>query len=127
MSKQWKAFCPLVKGICINGFVKGLMPENEDGERTSCAFFIKLAGFHPQTGEPMDDPGCSIHFLPIIQLEGNQHVRQVAASTDKVASEVRDQHVTFLTLANEKIKNARLSAGGVDSLSQSPVVALEQT
>ena len=83
--KTWKAYCPLLKGVCLNGFVKG-MPESETGERTTCAFFLQLAGTNPQTGESVNDPGCAIAFMPIIQLEGNLHMRQAVASTDKVAT-----------------------------------------
>lgn len=101
--KTWKAYCPLMKGVCFNGFVKG-MPETDDGERTKCAFFIKLAGKNPQTGEVIDDPGCSISFMPIIQLEGNQHIRQATASTDKVAKEVRSQHTTFVSALSEEAR-----------------------
>lgn len=109
MNKTWKAYCPLMKGVCVNGFVKG-MPESEDGDRTTCAFFIKLAGKNPQTGEIVDDPGCSIAFMPIIALEGNQHTRQVAASTDKVATEVRKQHATFLVALGPEAQTRLLDA-----------------
>ena len=93
--KIWKVYCPLMKGVCNNGFVKG-MPESETGERTTCAFFITLAGVNPQTNEPVNDPGCSIAFIPLIQLEGNQAMRVVAASTDKVATEVAKHSVLRL-------------------------------
>lgn len=107
--KQWKAYCPLLRGVCINGFVKG-MPENETGERTTCAFFIQLAGKNPQTDETINDPGCSIHFLPIIHLEGNQHLRQSIASTDKVASEVRNHHATFVGALTDESRARLLNA-----------------
>lgn len=96
MKKQWKKYCPFMKGVCVNGFVKGQMPENDDGERTECALFVNILGVDPQTGQEMNDPGCSIHFLPIIQLEGNMHTRQTTASTDKIANEVRKHHATFV-------------------------------
>jgi len=97
MSKIFKAFCPLVKGTCLNGYVKGVMPEDAaTGERTVCAFFTNLMGKDPQSGETINDPGCAIAFMPIITLEGNQMTRSVAASTDKVATEVRHQHASFV-------------------------------
>lgn len=92
--KTWNKYCPLMKGKCVNGFVKG-MPEKEDGTRESCAFFIELAGKNPQTGESVSDPGCSVAFLPVILLEGNLFMRQAVASTDKVATEVQKHHETF--------------------------------
>ena len=109
MTKTWKAYCPLMRGVCINGFVKG-MPESETGERTTCAFFIQLAGKDPQTEETINDPGCSIHFLPIIHLEGNQFIRQATASTDKVASEVQKHHATFIGALSPEAQSRLLDA-----------------
>lgn len=85
---DFKAYCPLMKGTCLNGFVKG-MPETEDGARTTCALFIRLLGKNPQTGEAIDDPGCALRFLPLMVLEGTDATRRVGAAADKVASEVR--------------------------------------
>jgi hypothetical protein len=109
MNKTWKAYCPLMKGVCLNGFVKG-MPESETGERTVCAFFIQLAGKNPQTDEVINDPGCSIHFLPIIQLEGNNITRQAVASTDKVATNVHNHHKSFMLAIHGAAKRRTLEA-----------------
>lgn len=108
--KVWKQYCPLMKGICIDGFVKGQMPENEAGERTKCAFFIVLGGVNPQDSTPVNDPGCSIHWLPIIFLEGNQFLRSVVATTDKVATEVRNHHATFLGALSAEAKQRLMDA-----------------
>lgn len=108
LKKEWKAYCPLMKGVCFNGFVKG-MPETEAGERTTCAFFITLAGRDPQTDEVINDPGCSIAFGPIIQLEGNQHLRHAIASTDKVATEVRDHSEIFFRALNPETQDRVLT------------------
>ena len=111
MERQWKAYCPLMKGVCVNGFVKGQMPEDENtGERTKCAFFITLKGKDPQSQKEYDDPGCSWHWLPILQVETNQMVRFNVASTDKVASEVKSQHDTFLGLAAAQAERKFLEA-----------------
>lgn len=91
-----------MKGTCIDGHVKGQMPESDDGERTKCAFFVILVGKNPQTDETINDPGCSVAFMPVIALEGNGHLRHVVASVDKTATEVRSQHMTFLELAKQK-------------------------
>lgn len=101
MAETWKQYCPLMKGVCNNGFVKG-MPEGEDGDRTTCAFFLRLRGKHPLTGKDVDDVGCSIHFLPIAQLEGNLIGRQVTASTDKVANQINKSRAEFIATRSEE-------------------------
>lgn len=104
MTKTFKQFCPLMKGTCIDGFVKGQMPEAEDGTRTKCAFFLVLAGKNPQNEAVIEDPGCAISFMPIIALEGNAHTRQVAASVDKVATEVRHEHSTIVGAMTPEVR-----------------------
>lgn len=103
MSKVFKAYCPMMKGVCVNGFVKG-MPEDDNGVRTKCAFFIQLAGKNPQTDEVINDPGCSIAFIPIIQLEGNNFMRQAIASTDKAATEIKKHHASFIGALPEEMR-----------------------
>lgn len=111
MANQWKKWCPLIKGTCINGFSKGIMPENEKGERETCAFFVITKGMNPQTGQEMDDPGCSIYFMPILQIEVAQKIRQATASTDKVATEVAKHHATAVgAMSDEQRDNLARTA-----------------
>jgi len=110
MTKTWKAYCPLMKGVCINGFVKGQMPESETGERTLCAFFVVLKGKDPQTEQVYDDPGCSFHWLPVLSVETNQMIRHTTASVDKTATEVRKHHATFIGAMPEDLQRNLLKS-----------------
>jgi hypothetical protein len=76
MKKQ----CPLIKAECL-----------EHG----CEFYIHLVGSNPQTGLPTDEWKCAVAWLPILLVENANMTRQATASTDKVASEVRNHHATF--------------------------------
>lgn len=76
-----KKVCPLIKKECI-----------EHG----CEFFTHLIGLNPQTGAQEDKWGCAVNFLPILLIENAQVARHAVASTDKVATEVRKHHATFL-------------------------------
>lgn len=106
--KVWKQYCPLMKGVCINGFVKG-MPENETGERTVCAFFMTIAGQN-HLGEKVNDPGCAIQWMPIVFLEGNQFLRNAVASVDKVATEVRRQQAIFVGALPDEARQRLMDA-----------------
>lgn len=34
-----------------------------------CAWFMKIAGKNPNTGEPTEEWGCSMAWLPILMIE----------------------------------------------------------
>lgn len=90
-----KKICPLIKSECL-----------EHG----CEFYTHLIGQNPQTGEQKDDFGCAIKFLPILLVENAGQIRQVAASSDKVASEVRKHHATFVSVLNQDSQTRLLDA-----------------
>jgi hypothetical protein len=76
-----KKKCPLIGKACL-----------EQG----CEFYTHLLGLNPQTGVQEDKWGCAVNFLPILLIETAGTVRKAQASTDKVATEVRKQHMSFV-------------------------------
>ena len=60
-------FCPLVKGDC-----KGIQ----------CSWFTQVRGTNPQTGQPVDEWGCAIVWLPILLIENSQQQRQTGAAVE---------------------------------------------
>ena len=61
----------------------------------TCEWYVHLIGTNPQTEERIDDWGCSIGFMPTLQIETTQQQRQAGASSDKVANEVAKFHDTM--------------------------------
>lgn len=90
-----KKTCPLIKDECMEH---------------RCEFYTHLLGRNPQTGLDEDKWGCAISWIPVLLIENASTVRQAAASTDKVASEVRKHHATFLSVLNEESKLRLLDA-----------------
>lgn len=84
---SWKEFCPLMKELCIEGHTKS-MGEDTDGAQRKCAYFVTLAGLHPETKQPINEGKCAINWLPVLLIENANQQRQTAAGIDKVASEV---------------------------------------
>lgn len=84
-----KKLCPIVKEECWEH---------------KCEFYSHLLGRNPQTGLDEDKWGCAITWLPVLLIENASTVRQAAASTDKVASEVRKHHASFLTVLSQDTK-----------------------
>lgn len=85
------------------------LPEKKQGcIEHGCEFFVNLVGTNPNTNEEQNEWGCSIRWLPLLLVENASKIRQVAASTDKVATAVNSAHETFGNLALEAAQRVRL-------------------
>jgi len=61
--------CPLLKKECA---------------RHQCAWFLRLSGLDPQSGETQDKYMCAIVAQVIVVLEGNKETRQAAAAVESL-------------------------------------------
>lgn len=66
-------FCPLIKKDCI-----GLQ----------CSWFTQIRGTNPNTGEPVDEWGCAITWMPILMIENSQQQRSTGAAVESFRNEV---------------------------------------
>jgi hypothetical protein len=80
-------FCPLIKEDC-----KGL----------GCSWFTQLRGTNPQTGEPVDEWGCAVTWLPMLLIENSQMQRQTGAAVESFRNEMvkANDHSRQLMLAS---------------------------
>jgi len=89
MKLEPKANCPL------DGF--------KPCRQLECAWFMKVRGNNPNTGEEIDDYGCSIAWLPVLMIENSQQQRQTGAAVESFRNEMvksneTSQHVLMATL-----------------------------
>lgn len=104
----WKVWCPEIGAKCTNGH--NPIMGKDDEEPIRCAKWFKMVGLNPQTGKEIDEYKCLEHWKLIVAAEGNKDVRQAAASTDKVATEVRKHHASFLAVLSQESKTRLLDA-----------------
>lgn len=77
-------FCPLLKKDCV-----GLQ----------CNWFIQIRGLNPNTGQEVDEWGCSIAWLPHLLIENANQTRQAGAATESFRNEfVRSAQNTIETM-----------------------------
>lgn len=85
MKLESKANCPL------NNF--------EPCKQLECAWFIKMRGNNPNTGEDVDEWACSIAWLPILLIENSQQQRSTGAAVESFRNEmVRANEVNAMLL-----------------------------
>lgn len=88
MSEKRKK-CPFLGKACIGD---------------ECMMWSHITMENPQTGQLMDEFGCSIALIPILQIEGSRCTRGVQSSVDMARSEQQDAQNRFLELANASRK-----------------------
>ena len=66
-------FCPLIKKDCIG---------------IKCVWFTQMRGTNPNTGEPVDEWGCAVTWMPILAVEVAQKSNQTGAAVESFRNEV---------------------------------------
>jgi hypothetical protein len=66
-------YCPLIKKKCIE---------------LECSWFTQIRGMNPNTGEPVDEWGCAITWMPILMIENSQQQRSTSSAVESFRNEV---------------------------------------
>lgn len=62
--------------------------EIKDGAIHRCAWYTKLAGTNPNTGEVLDEHGCAIAWLPMLTIENSMQQRSTSAAVESFRNEM---------------------------------------
>lgn len=60
----------------------------EPCKQLDCAWFMKIRGTNPNTGQDIDDWGCSVAWMPILLIENSQMSRQTGAAVESFRNEM---------------------------------------
>lgn len=74
----------------------------EPCKQLDCAWFLKIRGTNPNTGQDIDDWGCAVAWMPILLIENSQMSRQTGAAVESFRNE--------MVKANEASQHAFISA-----------------
>lgn len=66
-------FCPLIKKDCVE---------------LKCAWYTQMRGANPNTGEPVDEWGCAVAWMPFMAVEIAQKSNQTGAAVESFRNEV---------------------------------------
>jgi len=79
-----------------------------------CAWFMKIAGNNPNTGEAIDEWGCSMAWLPVLMIENSQQQRSTGAAVESFRNE--------MVKNNEVGQRVLLAAAGVPQQAQTMIL-----
>jgi hypothetical protein len=60
----------------------------EPCKKLDCAWFMKVAGTHPNAGAETEEWGCAMAWLPVLLIENAQQSRQTGAAVESFRNEV---------------------------------------
>lgn len=79
-----------------------------------CAWFMKITGSNPNTGDKVDDWGCAVVWNPILMIENSQMQRQTGAAVESFRNE--------MVKANDVSQRVLLAAAGVPPQAQQMIL-----
>lgn len=78
-------------------------------KQLDCAWFLQIQGKNPNTGEDVNDWGCSMAWLPILLIENSQQQRQTGAAVESFRNEmVKSNESSQLLLLSATTQRAAL-------------------
>jgi hypothetical protein len=57
-------------------------------KQLECSWFLKINGKNPNTGEPIDEWGCSMAWLPILLINSAKEQRSTSAAVESFRNEM---------------------------------------
>jgi hypothetical protein len=100
MKIESKANCPL------DGF--------KPCRQLECAWFMQIRGTNPNSGEPVDEWGCSMAWLPMLMIENSQQQRGTSAAVESFRNE--------MVKNNEVGQRVLLATAGISQQTQTMIL-----
>ena len=81
-----------------------------------CAWFMKVNGKNPNTGQDIEEWGCAMAWLPILMIENSNQQRQTGAAVESFRNEM---------VKDNEVKNQILVAGLLPPIVQNDMKYIE--
>ena len=75
----------------------------EDCRKLECAWYTKIAGCHPQTGESVEEWGCAVAWIPFLQVESAKAINQTGAAIESLRNETVDRLTPSIPIPVQKL------------------------
>lgn len=73
----------------------------EECKKFDCSWFMKISGTNPNTGEPTEEWGCSMAWLPILLIENAQQSRQTGAAVESLRNKMIEEQNNLVKFVSE--------------------------
>jgi hypothetical protein len=72
--------------------------EPKEGLIRKCRWFVTILGKHPQTGKDVEESGCAMQFMPLLQIEVAQTNRGQTQALESFRNEMVKSQAIFNSL-----------------------------
>ena len=83
--------------------------EIKDGAIHRCAWYTKLAGTNPNTGESVDEHGCAMSWLPMLMIENSMQQRSTSAAVESFRNEMTSANQTSQQILLAQVQQGLLN------------------
>jgi hypothetical protein len=83
--------------------------EIKDNAIHRCAWYTKLAGTNPNTGEVLDEHGCAIAWLPMLTIENSMQQRSTSAAVESFRNEMTAANQTSQQILLAQVQQGLLN------------------
>ena len=89
-------FCPLIGKDCIE---------------LECSWYTQIRGQNPNTGEPVDEWGCAVTWMPMLLIENSQQQRSTSSGVESFRNEMvkaNSTNIDVLSAAAQMLQESRI-------------------
>ena len=83
--------------------------EIKDGAIHRCAWYTKLAGTNPNTGETIDEHGCAMSWMPMLLIENSMQQRSTSAAVESFRNEMTSANQTSQQILLAQVQQGLLN------------------
>jgi|TARA_B100002019_G_scaffold90931_1_gene78478 hypothetical protein len=81
----------------------------EDCRELECAWYTQISGTNPQTGEPVNEYGCAVAWIPFLQVDNSKVVNQMGAAIESFRNETVEKMSPIVQLEQPRQKLIKIT------------------
>ena len=76
----------------------------EDCRQLECSWYTKISGKHPQTGEPVEEWGWAVAWIPFLQVDTSKAMNSAGAAIESLRNETVERLTPSIEIQKLPIK-----------------------
>ena len=87
----------------------------ESCRQLECMWYTQISGTNPQTGEPVNEYGCAVAWIPFLQVDNTRHVNQAGAAIESFRNETVEKLSPIIPIQQLPTKPIKINGTDFDN------------
>ena len=87
----------------------------ESCRQLECTWYTKVSGVNPQTGEPVEEYGCAVAWIPFLQMDHTKHLNQAGAAIESLRNETVEKMSPTIPIQTLPTQPIRINGTDLDN------------